>query len=66
LIGSWLSGVIVQNYTLPGGGHDWRSVWIVPAAGAFGVLILFALLFKPEPTTTKAVTDERLGAAARA
>jgi nucleoside transporter len=63
LIGSWLSGVIVQNYTLPGGGHDWRSVWIVPAAGAFGVLILFALLFKPEPTTEKAITEERFARA---
>src|SRR3954468_23661679 len=67
LIGSWLSGVIVQNYTLPGGtSHAWRSVWVVPAAGAFGVLILFALLFKPQPTSTRSVTDERLGATAPA
>jgi nucleoside transporter len=66
LIGSWLSGVIVQQYTLSGGaGHDWKSVWIVPAAGSFGVLILFALLFKPQPAT-KDVTDERSLAAARA
>jgi nucleoside transporter len=67
LIGSWLSGVVVQQYTLPGNaGHVWRSVWIVPAAGAFGVLILFALLFKPEPTTTRTITEERVTAGAPA
>jgi nucleoside transporter len=65
LIGSWLSGVIVQTYTLPGGGHDWKSVWIVPAAGAFGVLILFAALFKPQPTT-KVSADEPIPASAPA
>src|SRR4051812_46597897 len=66
LIGSWLSGVIVQNYTLSGGtGHDWRSVWVVPAAMAFGVLILFALLFKPQPTT-KTSADTPIPASAPA
>jgi nucleoside transporter len=66
LIGSWLSGVIVQNYTLANGaGHDWRSVWIVPAAGAFGVLILFALLFRPQPTI-KTSADEPIPASAPA
>ena len=64
-VGSWLSGAVVNHYTLPGNAHDWRSVWIVPAAGAFGVLILFALLFKPEPTV-RTVTEERVGAQALA
>ena len=66
LIGSWLSGVIVQNYTLAGGtGHDWKSVWLVPAAGAFGVLIMFALLFKPQPTS-KTSADQPIPASAPA
>jgi len=65
-VGSWLSGQIVNQYTLPGGAHDWKSVWIVPAAGAFGVLILFALMFKPKPIVVRPVTQERMGAAARA
>jgi nucleoside transporter len=66
LIGSWLSGVIVQNYTLAGGtAHDWRAVWIVPAAMAFGVLILFAALFKPQ-ATTKTSADEPIPASAPA
>ncbi len=65
LIGSWLSGVIVQNYTLDGGAHDWKSIWIVPAAGALGVLILFALLFKPQPTIKTSI-DEPVPATAPA
>ena len=65
LIGSWASGAIVQSYTLTGGGHDWKSVWIVPAAGAFGVLIMFALLFKPQPTI-KTSADEPIPASAPA
>jgi MFS family permease len=65
-VGSWLSGVIVQSYTLPGGaGHDWKSVWIVPAVGAFVVLIMFALLFRPQPTTKTSI-DEPIPASAPA
>jgi len=43
-IGSYLSGWIVDQYVTPGG-HDWRTIWLVPAAMAFGVLALFAAFF---------------------
>ena len=31
-IGSWVSGRIVDAFALPGGGHAWERIWIMPAA----------------------------------
>jgi nucleoside transporter len=57
-IGSRIAGSTVAKYTMLGGtNHDWKSVWLVPAAMAFGVMILFALLFKPQPTTKTNIDD---------
>jgi nucleoside transporter len=47
LIGSWLSGRVVDAYALPAGvGHNWQGIWLVPAAMAGAVLVLFALFFR--------------------
>ncbi len=47
VLGSWLSGVIIQKYyTLPGGDKMWQEIWLLFAAYALVVTILFAVFFR--------------------
>jgi nucleoside transporter len=69
-IGSWLSGVVVDAFVLPetAGGvtHEWRQIWLVPAAGSALVLVLCALFFhtddreSEQPATAGVLESERL------
>lgn len=49
LIGTFISGMVVKGYQLaadnPAAGHNWTSIWLVPASMAFVIILLFAFFF---------------------
>ncbi len=48
LIGSWVSGPVVDRYARQAGEvvtHDWTSIWLWPASMAFVIILLFAFFF---------------------
>ena len=53
-IGSKLSGIVLDKYTLSDANnvvtHNWNSVWMIPAGIAAVVLILFIIFFKDKRT----------------
>lgn len=54
LIGSLISGPIVDAFLAADGAHDWRTIWLIPAALAVGVALFFAALFRERETAEAA------------
>ena len=52
-IGAWASGRVVDAFRVTDG-HAWDRIWLVPAAGAAAVLILFTLLFRSSESRAEA------------
>ena len=53
LIGTFLSGAVVEHYTTATG-PDWQQIWLFPAGVALVVLIAFLLLFRERPVVAAA------------
>jgi hypothetical protein len=53
LFGFWVAGELTAAFAVDGS-HDWRSIWIYPAAFAAAVAVGFALLFRNEVVDYKA------------
>jgi nucleoside transporter len=49
-----VAGRVVDAYRLPDGTHDWRGIWMVPAIGAFVILAVFAIVFRPAASKAEA------------
>ncbi|HEX6575944.1 MAG TPA: nucleoside permease [Gemmatimonadaceae bacterium] len=51
-IGSWVSGKVVDRFAVMGANgvatHDWTRIWQVPALLAGIILVVFAVLFRPQ------------------
>lgn len=58
LIGSLLSGRVVDAHQTTGDLHDWHAIWLIPAAIAAAVLLVFMLLFRDRhaPVTTAEIS----------
>ena len=52
-VGSWLAGVVAQNYTNAAGVHDWKSIWLVPAIMSAVLIPVFLALFREKPADTR-------------
>ena len=53
LIGTFLSGAVVEHYTTAAG-PDWRQIWLFPAGVALVVLVAFLFLFRERPAAAAA------------
>lgn len=68
VIGSWLSGVVVQAYQTVGANgiitHDWRSIWMIPAIGSAVIFLIFLAWFRPSTEVTPPADEVALPIAA--
>jgi nucleoside transporter len=59
LVGSWVAGQIVGQYTLGENQHDWTGIWLIPAGFALFILVLFTLFFTEKQRKSTPVAHAR-------
>lgn len=64
LVGFYIAGIITDTYTLGDGQFDYKMIWIIPAAIAFGVMVLFLIFFRDEKKKRVSETEAEKGLAA--
>jgi nucleoside transporter len=47
LFGFWIAGLLTSSFAIEGG-HDWRAIWLYPAAFATVVAVVFGWSFRNE------------------
>jgi len=63
LIGFWIAGLVAEKYSTANG-HDWKSIWLIPAAISFAVFVLYAALFKDDKKKIITQSEAEQGLAA--
>ncbi len=63
LIGFWIAGLVAEKYSTANG-HDWKSIWMIPAAISFAVFVLYAALFKDDKKKIITQSEAEQGLAA--
>lgn len=48
LLGFWIAGKVTDSYKIADHQYNYKMVWIIPAAIAFLVMLLFLIFFKEE------------------
>lgn len=54
LIGFWVAGWITDYYSRADG-HDWQTIWLLPALFALAIMAMFVVLFRDTATASRSL-----------